>query len=128
MTTRDWLASFLNDFVNCKKAGRKETVIIPVSKLVLEVLKILKDKGYVEDFKVENDKFDKIIVKIGKLNDCGAIKPRFFVQKDDFEKYVRRFLPARNIGILIVSTNKGIMTHQDAIEKGIGGALFAYCY
>ncbi len=128
MTTRDWLASLLNDFVNCKRAGRRETVVIPVSKLIIEVLKILKNQGYVEDFKIENDKFDKIIVKIGNLNDCGAIKPRFFVQKGDFEKYIRRYLPARNLGILIVSTNKGIMTHQEAIEKGIGGSLIAYCY
>jgi len=118
----------LNDLVNCKRAGKKETVIIPVSKLMIEVLKILKTNSFVEDFKIEKDKFDKAIIKIGKLNKCGAIKPRFFVKTKNFDKYVKRFLPARNIGILIVSTNKGIMTHREAIEKGIGGCLLAYCY
>ena len=128
MTTRDLLASMLNDLINCKKAGKKETVMIPVSNLTLAVLKILKDNGYIEDFKVEKDKFDKVIITIGKLNACGAIKPRFFVQKKSFEKYIKRYLPSRNLGILIVSTNKGIITHKEAIEKGIGGSLLAYCY
>ena len=118
----------LNDFINCKKAGKMETTVIPASNLILEVLKILKNKGYVKEFKIEEGKFNKIIVKIGNLNYCGAIKPNFFVEKGGFEKYVRRYLPARNIGILIVSTDKGIMTHQEAIEKGIGGCLLAYCY
>jgi len=113
--------------VNCKKAGKKETVAI-ASNVILAVLKIMKEKGYVEDFSVEEDKFKKVRIKIGKLNKCGAIKPRFFVKVKDYEKYIRRYLPARNIGILIVSTNKGIMTHQEAIEKNLGGCLLAYCY
>ena len=128
MTVRDWLSSMLNDIINCKKAGKKETVMIPSSKLILAVLKIMKDKEYIEDFTVEEDKFKKIIIKIGKINKCGAIKPRFFVKKDQFEKYIKRYLPARHMGILIVSTNKGIMTHQEAIENGLGGSLLAYCY
>ncbi len=128
MTTRDWLSSMLNDLVNCKRAGKRETVVIPSSRLILEVLKIMKDNGYIEEFRVEKEKFDKIVIVIGKLNDCRAIKPRFFVKKEDYEKYIRRYLPARQLGILIVSTNKGIMTHKDAIEKGMGGSLLAYCY
>ena len=128
MTTRDWLSSMLNDLVNCKRAGKRETVVIPSSRLILEVLKIMKDNGYIEEFRVEKGKFDKIVIVLGKLNDCRAIKPRFFVKKEDYDKYIRRYLPARQLGILIVSTNKGIMTHKDAIEKGIGGSLLAYCY
>lgn len=128
MTVRDWLSSMLNDLVNCRKAGKKETIMIPVSKLILEVLRIMKENGYIEDYKVEEDKFKKLIIKIGKINKCGSIKPRFYVKKNEFEKYVKRYLPARNVGILIVSTNKGIMTHREAIEKGIGGSLLAYCY
>lgn len=128
MVVRDWLSATLNDLVNCKKAGKMETVAIPVSKLMLDVLKIMKEYGYIEDYKVEEEKFKKVIIKIGKLNECKAIKPRFFVKKDEFEKYIKRFLPARNLGILIVSTNKGLMTHEEAIKKGIGGSLIAYCF
>lgn len=126
--TRDWLAAMLNDLVNCKKAGKNQTIAMPVSKLMLGVLKLMKEHGYIENFKVEEDKFKKVIIKIGKLNNCKAIKPRFFVNSKNIEHYIRRFLPARDIGILIVSTNKGLITHKEALEKKIGGSLIAFCY
>lgn len=128
MTTRDWVSAMMNDLLNCRKANKKETAITPTSNLIIEILKIMKSCRYIEDYKIENEKFDKIKIKIGKLNSCGSIKPRFFVKKNEFEKYIRRFLPARDFGILIVSTNKGIMTHKEAIEKGLGGSLIAYAY
>ncbi len=128
MVVRDWLSTMLNDIMNCKKAGKKETTITPVSNLMLGVLKILKENDYIEDFKVEEDKFRKVVIKIKKINKCGSIKPRFFVKKNGFDKYIRRYLPARGFGIIIVSTNKGLMTHREAIEKNIGGSLIAYCY
>jgi len=128
MVVRDWLASLLNDIMNCKRAGKSETSIAISSKLLLEVLKILKREGYVVDYKEEKEKFNKIKIKLGKINECKAIKPRFFVRKNEFMNYVRRFLPARGVGILIVSTSKGLMTHVEAIEKGIGGSLLAYCF
>jgi len=128
MVVRDWLSAMLNDIMNCKKAEKKETVIMPISNLMLEVLKILKENEYLEDYKIEEDKFKRVIIKIKKINKCGAIKPRFFVKKDEFDKYIKRYLPSRGFGVLIVSTNKGLMTHREAIEKGIGGSLIAYCY
>lgn len=128
MVVRDWLSATLNDFMNCKKAGKKETVIMPVSKLIVNVLNILKKNKYVEDYRIEEGKFQKIIVSLGKINSCKAVKPRFYVKKDDYEKYVQRYLPARDFGILIISTSKGLMTHTEAIEKGIGGSIVAYCY
>ncbi|MCL6500772.1 MAG: 30S ribosomal protein S8 [Candidatus Pacearchaeota archaeon] len=128
MVVRDWLSAMLNDMMNCKKAGKWETVIMPVSKLMLEVLKILKEEGYIEEIRVEEEKFKRVVIKIKKINKCGSIKPRFFVKKNEFDKYIRRYLPSRDLGIIIVSTNKGLMTHHEAIERGIGGSLIAYCY
>lgn len=128
MVVRDWLASLLNDMMNCKKAGKYETVIVGESKLLLDVLKIMKKEGYIEELTEEEDKFHKIRIKFGKINECKAIKPRFLIKKSNFDKYIRRFLPARDLGILIVSTSRGIMTHKDAIEKGLGGCLIAYCF
>jgi len=118
----------MNDIMNCKKANKRETVVIPVTKLILEVLKIMKKNGYVEDFRIEDDKFKKAIVKIVKLNECNAIKPRFYVKKKEIYKYIARYLPSRSLGILIVSTNKGIITQDEVIAKNIGGSLVAYCY
>ena len=128
MVIKDNLSSMMNDLMNCKKARKRETVFIPVSKPILEVLTIMKNYGYIEDFKIEEEKFKKIIIKIGKMNKCGSIKPRFYVKKKGLDRYIKRFLPARNFGIIIISTNKGMLTHNEAIEKNLGGSLIAYCF
>ena len=71
----------------------------------------------------------KFIVELeGNINKCGVIKPRHAVKKDEFEKFEKRFLPAKNFGILIVTTPEGIITHYEAKERGIGGRLLAYMY
>jgi len=67
-------------------------------------------------------------LQLGDLTDCRAIKPRFTVDKTQIEKYRRRYLPARNLGIVVVSTNKGLMTHEEAQKEKIGGCLIAYFY
>ncbi len=128
MVIRDWLSNIMNEIMNGKKSGKEEIIFIPSTKMVIEILKIMKREGYIEDYKIEEGKFKKLKIKIGKLNECGPIKPRFFVKKDEFDRYVRRYLPSRQFGILIVSTSKGIMGHKEAIEKGIGGSLVAYCF
>jgi small subunit ribosomal protein S8 len=65
---------------------------------------------------------------IGNVNNAGVIKPRFSVTKDNYEKFEKRFLPARNIGVMVVSTSQGIMTHHESKKKNIGGRLIAFCY
>lgn len=125
---QDIISAMLNDIMNCKRAGKEETIARPVSKLMLEILKMMKENNYIEDFKIEEAKFNSVIIKMGKINQCKAIKPRFFVKKNGFDKYIKRFLPAREFGILMVSTSKGLMTHKEAIEKGLGGSLIAYCF
>jgi len=50
------------------------------------------------------------------------------VKSKDIDKYVRRYLPARGIGTVVISTSKGLVTHQTAQEKGIGGSIVAYFY
>lgn len=128
MVIKDHLSAMLNDIMNCKNRRKTETVAIPASKLMIEVLKIMKKNNYLHDFKIEKNKFTKVIIHIGKINKCGSIRPRFFVKKDEFDKYIMKYLPARDFGILIVSTSKGLMTHTDAIKKGLGGSLIAYCF
>ncbi len=128
MVVKDHLSAMMNDLLNCKKANKKETIVIPATNLILEVLKIMKKEGYIKNFKVEEDKFKKIVIQIGKINKCGSIKPRFYVKKDELDKYIKRYLPARGFGILLVSTDKGLMTHNDAITKNLGGTLIAYIF
>ena len=62
------------------------------------------------------------------INKCGVIRPRYNPKKDAYEKFEKRYLPAKDVGIIFVSTTQGIMPHYDAKKKGIGGRLIAYCY
>lgn len=123
----DIIAKALNELMNAKRAGKSTYVVVPVSKLLISVFELMKKNDYI-DYKIEKGKFDKIEVEIKKLNECGAIKPRFNVGVKDLERYVRRFLPARDLGIVIISTNKGLITDKEINDKKVGGALIAYCY
>ena len=123
----DIIAKALNEIMNAKKAGKTVCLVVPISKLLINILEIMKKNEYLE-YKVEKDKFDKIRVEIKKLNKCGAIKPRFNVGTKDVERYIRRYLPARDMGIVIISTNKGLITDKEINDKKVGGALIAYCY
>jgi small subunit ribosomal protein S8 len=87
----------------------------------------MKQEGAIKKYKIDS-KNRSIEITIGELSECKAIKPRFTVDKNQIEKYRRRYLPARNLGTMIVSTNKGLMTHEEAYAEGIGGCLIAYFY
>jgi len=117
----------LNEIMNAKRAGKVQLTVKPVSKLLIKVLDLMKERDYI-DYKVNKEGFGSITIMIKKLNECRAINPRFYTQTDEFDKYVRRFLPAREFGMIIVSTDKGVMTHYDALDKNIGGSLLAYCF
>ena len=123
----DTTANLLNRMMNAKKAGKMSCIVKPISKFALKVLDIMKKEGYAE-YELEEDKFKKVNVSFLNLNYCKVIKPHFYVKKDGYEKYIRRFLPSRQLGIIIVSTNKGLLTHKEAIEKNLGGSLIAFCY
>ena len=125
--SQDIVADALNMIRNAKKAKKTEVKIKRISNLLIEVLKIMKQEGSVKKYKI-NSKEKIIDITVGDLTDCRAIKPRFTVDKTQIEKYRRRYLPARNLGIMIVSTNKGLMTHEEAQEEKIGGCLIAYFY
>jgi small subunit ribosomal protein S8 len=126
----DPLANALSTILNAEKVGKKDCIISPSSKVIETVLGIMRDGHYVGDFeKVESRQGTSLKLNlINKLNNCGVIKPRYPVDKDNFEKYEKRYLPAKNFGFLIVSTSQGIMTESQAKEKNIGGKLLAFVY
>jgi small subunit ribosomal protein S8 len=130
MTLNDPLASALSKVLNNEKSAKPEAFLKPASTMLKKVIGILKHEGYVGEHSEIDDGKGKVmkLTLLGKINDCGVIKPRYALGKDEMEKYEKRFLPARGFGILLVSTNKGLMTHNEAKEKGLGGRLIAYCY
>jgi len=123
--SQDIIADTLNEIMNAKRAGKSSIITKKHSKVLIGVMKIAKENNYILDYKIDGTKME---ITAGELNECRAIKPRFNVTLGSYDKYMRRFLPARNMGIIIVSTNKGLMTHIEAIEKNLGGALIAYFY
>ena len=88
------------------------------------LIDIAKENGYI-DYSVNGN---ELVVEIIKLNEFKAIKPRFTAQVEKINYYVRRFLPAKNFGFVIISTKQGIMSNEDAKEKNIGGCLIAYMF
>ncbi|MFZ5955014.1 MAG: 30S ribosomal protein S8 [Nanoarchaeota archaeon] len=122
--SQDVIADALNQIMNAKKVKKNFIEIRHHSKVLINLLNIMKEKGYI-NFHEENK---KIIIELIKLNECYAIKPRFNVGVNEINKYLRRFLPSRNFGTLIISTNKGLMEHEKAEENKIGGSLIAYFY
>ncbi len=130
MTLMDPLANALTNMRNNELQGNDSCNISPASKLIGHVLRTMQKEGYIGEFEyVDDAKAGKFIVNLeGNINQCGVIKPRHAVKKDEFEKFEKRYLPAKNFGIMIVTTPQGIMTHKEAKTKGIGGRLLAYIY
>jgi small subunit ribosomal protein S8 len=126
----DPLAAALSKIMNAERVGKREVLIKPASKLLKEVLNILNEHNYVGSFEeIDDEKGGVLKVNIlGNINKCGAIKPRFSSKHNNFEKWEKRYLPAKDFGLLIVSTPQGIMAHNIAKEKKTGGKLLAYCY
>ena len=125
--SQDVVADGLNVIKNAKKAGKETVKIKRISNLLIEILKIMKQKTAIKKYKIDS-KRNSVEITIGKLLECKAIKPRFKVNKSQIEKYRRRYLPARNMGTVIISSNKGLITHEEAQEEQIGGCLIAFFY
>ncbi len=130
MSLNDPLSNVLSQINAYEHAGKKTVITRNTSKVIRKVLSIMQEHGYLGGHETAKDSKGEIlgINLLGRINKTGVIKPRFNVKKDTYEKYEKRFLPAKDFGILIISTNQGIMTHKEAKEKGIGGRLISYCY
>jgi ribosomal protein S8 len=123
---QDVVAEGLNQIMNAKRIEKRELVIRRYSKVLLGLFDLMKAKGHI-DYEV-NEEEKSVKVSIIKLNECRAVKPRYYAGVDAIDKYLRRFLPSRNFGTLVISTNKGLIDQQEALKQNIGGAVIAYFY
>ncbi|MCD6244502.1 MAG: 30S ribosomal protein S8 [Candidatus Korarchaeota archaeon] len=130
MTRLDPLADAMSALTNASRVGKRETVINVASKLIGRILRILQEEGYIEEFEyIDDGRAGKYKVRLkGRINKAGVIKPRFSVKKDEYLHWEKMYLPAENVGVIVVSTNQGVMSHKEAKKKGLGGVLLAYCY
>jgi small subunit ribosomal protein S8 len=124
------ISNLFTTIYNNESRRKRECIIIPASKFASEVLRVMQKNRYIGEFEqVDDGRAGKFRVQLlAKINKCGIITPRFSVKKDAYFNWERQFLPAYNMGILLVSTSSGIMSHHDAQTQGLGGVLVGYVY
>ena len=130
MSMNNPLANVLSRIQNAEKIGKREFTTTSNSNVIKAVLTIMTGEGFIAGFdEVEDKKGHLLTIKLnGNVNKIGVVTPNFTVQNDNFEMFEKRYLPAKDFGVLIITTNKGIMTHKQAKEQRLGGKLLAYAY
>ena len=128
----DTIADMLTRIRNAG-AMRYTEVVIPLSKLKLEVARILKEEGYIQDYKVVKkdvqgqivltlkygEKKEKVITGLKRISKPGL---RVYVKSGEVPKVLN------GLGIAIISTSKGIMTDKRARRENIGGEVLAFVW
>jgi len=130
MTRANILADCFKTIVNAERKGKKQVLIRPSSKVLLKFLRIMQKHGYIGEFEIIDDhRSKKIVIELlGRINKVGVISPRYDLTITDYEKWTNSILPSRQFGHLVISTNQGIFTHEEARTRHIGGKLIGFFY
>ena len=129
----DPIADFLTRVRNASSA-RKKVVEIPASNTKKAMTKILFEKGYISNYKFEEDDKQgviKIALKYHPVSKVSAIKSLARISKPGLRKYVQSDnLPRviNGLGVAIISTSKGVMTDKEARKEKVGGEVLCYIY
>jgi small subunit ribosomal protein S8 len=129
----DTIGDYLTRVRNAIKANHK-IVEIPASGLKKEITKILKEKGYILDYKVEENKVQdniKIALKYHPTTKQSAIRKIQRISRPGLRKFVPLEKMPRvlsGLGIAIISTSKGVMTDKEATKMNVGGEVICYVY
>ena len=132
MVVTDPIADMLTRIRNANAMKYKE-VSMPTSKVKTEIARILKDEGFIEDYKLRSedkektlvltlkytDKKERVITGLKRISKPGL---RVYTKSDDVPKVLNGF------GIAIISTSKGIMTDKEARKESLGGEVMAYIW
>lgn len=114
--------------------ARKRVVDIPASNIKKEITRILMEKGYILNYKVEDDKVQgniKIALKYHPVTKVPAIKKLERASSPGLRKYAgSKELPRvlNGLGVSIISTSKGLMTDKEARNQNVGGEVLCYIY
>jgi len=130
----DPIADYLTRLRNAIKANHR-VVEIPASNMKKEITKVLFDKGYIQNYKFEDDKGPqgniKIALKYNPASKAPAIVSLERISKPGLRKYVgANELPRvlNGLGVAVVSTSKGIMTDKEARAQHVGGEVLCHVY
>jgi small subunit ribosomal protein S8 len=130
MARLNTVADAMSTLKNASDTGRAECTVQPAGRLIGELLRIMKEAGYIKEYtRVEDGRGGQFkVVMSGLINKCGCISPRYSVSLDEMEYWEQLYLPSKSIGMLMISTSKGVMGHHDARRNGVGGELLGYVY
>jgi len=130
MPATNVLANLFVTVYNNEMRRKDECIVLPSSKIGNEVLKTLQKDGYIGEFEhIDDKRGGKFKIKLlAKITKCGSISPRFKVKKTQFQRWEQQYLPSYAVGMLLVTTNQGVMSHHEAINKDLGGFLIGYIY
>ena len=127
----DTIADMLTRIRNANQM-RYEEVTVPASNIKKEIARILKEEGFIKDYKIVSDdaqgtivltlkynKKDRVITGLKRISKPGL---RVYAKNDEIPKVLN------GLGIAIISTSKGIMTYKEARKQNIGGEVLAYIW
>ena len=129
----DPIADYLTRIRNAVQA-RQKVVEIPASNLKKEMTKVLFDKGYILNYKFEDDNLQgiiKIALKYHPETKVSAIKKLTRVSKPGLRSYAGKGNMPRvlnGLGVAILSTSKGVITDKEARRENVGGEVLCYIY
>ena len=130
LTLLDPLANALSTISNNERRHKRECLVWPASKLMGQVLRVMQKNGYLGEFEyIDDGRSGKFRVQLlGRINSCAVVKPRYSVKSKGIEQWEKRFLPSREVGLLIMSSPGEVISQRDAKERKVGGRLLAYVY
>jgi len=132
MTVTDPVADLLTRIRNANSA-KHDFVEVPAARLSMEILRILRDEGFIKNFELVRDskfptarislkygpKQEKVLSNLKRVSKPGL---RVYAKRDKVPRVLR------GLGVAIISTSRGVMTDRDARKQGIGGEVLAYVW
>ncbi|KAH1105481.1 hypothetical protein J1N35_009249 [Gossypium stocksii] len=115
----------LRSIVNAEKRGKATVELKPISTVISSFLTIMKYRGYIRNFVLLNPhRVGKITVELqGRVNNCRALTYWQDIKVKDIQKYTTFKLPTRQWGYVVISTPDGILDHEEAIRRNVGGQM-----